>query len=172
MRALNRPSRAAAMRCCDTCMGGRVQVDKLYCIAIVHARNIRSLRDLRAEHLPLLRNILLQGAKAIEDAYGVPATHLRTFVHYLPSYFHLHVHFMHMGKEATFGMATGALCTDCSCCAPPLRCADSAAVVQGRRMHYKTSSRRLRSARTSTRAPLLRARSATRTRCMSSTKST
>eukprot|EP00892_Ulva_mutabilis_P005212 jgi/Ulvmu1/3062/UM015_0102.1 len=85
----------------------RTQVDKLYCIALVHPRGIRSIRDLRPEHLPLLRNVLARGSDAIREQYGVPHEHLRVFVHYLPSYFHLHVHFMHMGKEATFGMATG-----------------------------------------------------------------
>lgn len=88
------------------------QVDKLYCIALVHKRGIRSLRDLRPEHLPLLRNVLHKGAQAIQEAYGVPAAQLRAFVHYLPSYYHLHVHFMHMGKEATFGMVTGAPARD------------------------------------------------------------
>lgn len=38
-----------------------VQLDDLYLIAICHRRGIRSLRDLTAEHLPLLRNILREG---------------------------------------------------------------------------------------------------------------
>ncbi|KAM5311259.1 m7GpppX diphosphatase isoform 2-T2 [Glossophaga mutica] len=37
------------------------QLDDLYLIAICHRRGIRSLRDLTAEHLPLLRNILREG---------------------------------------------------------------------------------------------------------------
>lgn len=87
------------------------QVDKLHCVALVHKRGICTLRDLRPEHLPLLRNVLHRGAEAIREAYGVPAAQLRAFVHYLPSYYHLHVHFMHMGKEATFGMVTGTPAT-------------------------------------------------------------
>lgn len=38
-----------------------LQVDDLYLIAIVNQRNIRSLRDLRSTHLPLLRNIYKKG---------------------------------------------------------------------------------------------------------------
>lgn len=38
-----------------------LQLDDLYLIAICHRRGIRSLRDLTAEHLPLLRNILWEG---------------------------------------------------------------------------------------------------------------
>ncbi|XP_036209251.1 CMP-N-acetylneuraminate-beta-galactosamide-alpha-2,3-sialyltransferase 4 isoform X8 [Myotis myotis] len=40
------------------------QLDDLYLIAICHRRGIRSLRDLTAEHLPLLRNILREGQVA------------------------------------------------------------------------------------------------------------
>lgn len=38
-----------------------LQVDDLYLIAIVNQRNIRSLRDLRSTHLPLLKNIYKKG---------------------------------------------------------------------------------------------------------------
>ncbi|KAE8592032.1 hypothetical protein XENTR_v10018632 [Xenopus tropicalis] len=37
------------------------QVEDLYLIAICHQRGIRSLRDLNADHLPLLMNILEEG---------------------------------------------------------------------------------------------------------------
>lgn len=38
-----------------------MQLDDLYLIAICHRRDIKSLRDLTPEHLPLLRNILREG---------------------------------------------------------------------------------------------------------------
>lgn len=38
-----------------------MQVDDLYLIAIVNQRNIRSLRDLRSTHIPLLKNIYKKG---------------------------------------------------------------------------------------------------------------
>lgn len=34
-----------------------LQLDSAYCLAIVNDRSLRSLRDLDASHLPLLRNI-------------------------------------------------------------------------------------------------------------------
>lgn len=76
------------------------QLDDLYLIAICHRRGIRSLRDLTAEHLPLLRNILREGQEAILQRYQVPADRLRVYLHYLPSYYHLHVHFTALGFEA------------------------------------------------------------------------
>jgi hypothetical protein len=35
----------------------QVQAEQLYCVALCHRRDIGSVRDLRAEHLPLLENI-------------------------------------------------------------------------------------------------------------------
>ncbi|XP_026892677.1 m7GpppX diphosphatase isoform X3 [Acinonyx jubatus] len=77
-----------------------IQLDDLYLIAICHHRGIRSLRDLTPEHLPLLRNILREGQEAILQRYGVKGDRLRVYLHYLPSYYHLHVHFTALGFEA------------------------------------------------------------------------
>ncbi|XP_030320722.1 m7GpppX diphosphatase [Calypte anna] len=76
------------------------QLDDLYLIALVHRRDIKSLRDLTAEHLPLLRNILQEGKEAITKRFGVPGSQLRIYLHYQPSYYHLHVHFTALGYEA------------------------------------------------------------------------
>ncbi|XP_028931606.1 m7GpppX diphosphatase [Ornithorhynchus anatinus] len=76
------------------------QVDDLYLIAICHRRGIRSLRDLTEEHLPLLRNIQREGQEAILQRYGVGPDRLRVYLHYQPSYYHLHVHFTALGHEA------------------------------------------------------------------------
>nr|CAG4644810.1 EOG090X06NK [Leptodora kindtii] len=65
----------------------------LYLVAIVRKRGIKSLRDIRAEHLPLLENIMKKGCVAIEEKYGVQKSELRVYLHYQPSYYHLHIHF-------------------------------------------------------------------------------
>nr|XP_021151616.1 m7GpppX diphosphatase [Columba livia] len=76
------------------------QLDDLYLIALVHRRDLKSLRDLTAEHLPLLRNILREGEEAVTKRFGVAASRLRVYLHYQPSYYHLHVHFTALGYEA------------------------------------------------------------------------
>ncbi|XP_064588267.1 m7GpppX diphosphatase [Zonotrichia leucophrys gambelii] len=76
------------------------QLDDLYLIALVHRRDIKSLRDLTAEHLPLLRNVLQEGKEAIVKRFGVPGSQLRIYLHYQPSYYHLHVHFTALGYDA------------------------------------------------------------------------
>ncbi|KAM8989365.1 m7GpppX diphosphatase [Ara ararauna] len=76
------------------------QLDDLYLIALVHRREVKSLRDLTAEHLPLLRNILQEGKEAIMKRFSVPGSQLRIYLHYHPSYYHLHVHFTALGYDA------------------------------------------------------------------------
>lgn len=74
--------------------------ETLYLIAIVHRHGIKSLRDLRLEHLPLLRNIRDRGTAAIAQKYAVPRSQLRIYLHYQPSFYHLHVHFTYLKYEA------------------------------------------------------------------------
>ena len=64
----------------------------LYCLAIIRQRGLKSLRDLRASHLPLLKNIREKVVAAISDKFGLQSSQLRLYFHYQPSYYHLHVH--------------------------------------------------------------------------------
>ena len=41
------------------------------------------------------------------DKYGVREDELRVYIHYQPSYYHLHVHFLHVKYDAGAGMAAG-----------------------------------------------------------------
>ncbi|PNF42750.1 hypothetical protein B7P43_G13611 [Cryptotermes secundus] len=76
------------------------QIEDLYLVAIVHQRGIKSLRDLNSCHLPLLKNIKGKGIKAIEEKYGIPCSQLRIYIHYQPSFYHLHVHFTYLKYDA------------------------------------------------------------------------
>ncbi|KAJ1848859.1 hypothetical protein LPJ70_000798 [Coemansia sp. RSA 2708] len=70
----------------------------MYLVAIVHRRDLRSLRDLTNAHLPLLNNIREKAAIAAER-YGVQRDKLRLYIHYQPSYYHLHVHITNVDLE-------------------------------------------------------------------------
>ncbi|KAH7345783.1 scavenger mRNA decapping enzyme [Rhizoctonia solani] len=80
-----------------------------YIQAIVHTRDIRSMRDIRKRHLPILRNIRKQAIKVAQDKYGLSGGQLRLFVHYQPSYYHFHVHIVTLElsgqANANVGMA-------------------------------------------------------------------
>lgn len=45
--------------------------------------------------------------QALVERYGVREDELRVYVHYQPSYYHLHVHFLHVKYDAGPGMAVG-----------------------------------------------------------------
>ncbi|KRX23073.1 m7GpppX diphosphatase [Trichinella nelsoni] len=81
-------------------------VNQLYLTAICRRQNLKSLRDLRAEHLPMLQNIFTKSTVTIEERYGVPVNRLCIFFHYQPTYYHLHIHFTHL-REATAGTSVG-----------------------------------------------------------------
>ena len=61
-------------------------MSSLYLLVLVKTDKIRSLRDLRVEHLGLLRNVRQKSEKAAMDKYGIDSGELRFFVHYQPTY--------------------------------------------------------------------------------------
>ncbi|KAH0533731.1 m7GpppX diphosphatase-like [Cotesia glomerata] len=73
-------------------------ISNLYLIAITRLK-IASIRELNESHLTLLKNIKEAGSRAIEANYNIPANRLRTYFHYQPSYYHLHVHFTALTVE-------------------------------------------------------------------------
>lgn len=85
-----------------------LQMTDLYCSAIIHRRGVKSIRDLRSEHLPLLRNILEKSTEAIKKKYNVDRSQLVMYFHYQPSYYHLHVHLTHVSFEAPGRDTSGA----------------------------------------------------------------
>jgi m7GpppX diphosphatase len=84
----------------------RVNAGQLYCLVLVHKAGIHSLRALNSSHLPLLYNIRDRSLDAIYTRFGVDASSLRLFIHYIPSYFHLHIHVAHVDCPAK-GMDIG-----------------------------------------------------------------
>ncbi|KAJ6259329.1 hypothetical protein Dda_6229 [Drechslerella dactyloides] len=86
-----------------------VTLTALYLSAIVHRSDIRSVRDLTPAHLPFLRGIRNNILTATSARYGVAQDQLKIYAHYQPSYYHFHLHVVHvahdMGGSATVGKA-------------------------------------------------------------------
>jgi len=57
---------------------------------------LKSIRDLRGKHLPLLKAIQEAGLAALQEQYGIQANAVRCYFHYLPTFYHLHIHFDHI----------------------------------------------------------------------------
>lgn len=77
----------------------RRTLSSLYLMAIVRDGSLVTLRDLTKQHVPLLRKIQQAGQKVAHEVYGLSestdsTSPLRCFVHYMPTYFHLHVHML------------------------------------------------------------------------------
>lgn len=73
--------------------GWNGESSRLHVLGIVTDKSIMTLRDLRSEHVPLLERIRDRGLELIESQYGVDKSLIRTYIHYYPSAWLLHVHF-------------------------------------------------------------------------------
>lgn len=62
-------------------------------LAIVADPDIRSIRDLRADHVPMLERLYDQCLVAIQKEYKVEAHDVMVFANYPPSVYKLHFHF-------------------------------------------------------------------------------
>ncbi|KZC07267.1 PREDICTED: m7GpppX diphosphatase [Dufourea novaeangliae] len=80
----------------DLKWNGNVNTLKLIALPF---QKILSIRELNASHLPLLRNIRDAGIEAISKKFNLPASQLRIYFHYQPSYYYLHVHFAYLMFE-------------------------------------------------------------------------
>lgn len=70
-----------------------VQVKKLNWIAIMHDSNLRSIRDLRAEHVDLLEDMYNACMSKILEEYQLKESDIMVFANYPPSVYRLHFHF-------------------------------------------------------------------------------
>jgi len=73
--------------------------NNLHLLAIPHREDILSMRDLRKKHLPLLKNIRKHGLDFIKKKYKIPEEELFIYLHYYPSIWHLHIHFVNIKKH-------------------------------------------------------------------------
>lgn len=62
-------------------------------LAICTEPGLKSLRDLRGRHIPMLKDLLENGLKCIEQEANIPRDEVMAYVHYHPSVYQFHVHF-------------------------------------------------------------------------------
>ena len=86
----------------------RKTTEALHLLGLVERRDLWSLRDLRKSHLPWLaamRDRFLDATCACYPA--VERDQLKLYLHYQPTYYHLHIHIVHVQLEAGATQATG-----------------------------------------------------------------
>lgn len=74
-------------------------IENLYLLGIVHQKELGSLRDLNDSHIKLLENMRDKALTTIESKYKVNRSKIRAYLHYYPSFYHLHVHFTHINFQ-------------------------------------------------------------------------
>ena len=78
----------------------------LYLQCILRDSAIRSVRDLRAAHLPLLRAAREKIFQVARDKLKCSPSELRIFMHYFPTFWWAHIHVQHV----TFPLLGGSSC--------------------------------------------------------------
>jgi m7GpppX diphosphatase len=71
-------------------------INKLHLLCLPVDKNIRSLRDLRQKHIPLLEYMKKITLMKINELYNLTENDLKIFIHYEPSTYHLHIHFVNI----------------------------------------------------------------------------
>ncbi|KAH7411094.1 HIT-like domain-containing protein [Cadophora sp. MPI-SDFR-AT-0126] len=88
----------------------RKTMEGLHLLGLVERRDIWSLRDLKRRHLPWLRHMRDKLVDATVKTYGgkgVEKDRLKLYVHYQPTYYHFHIHIVHVALEAGATQAVG-----------------------------------------------------------------
>lgn len=75
-------------------------IGELLCLVLVRDRKLHSIRDLRSEHVSMLRRIRFKVAGELRERFGVVAERdLLLYFHYLPQFYHLHIHVSHHNRK-------------------------------------------------------------------------
>jgi m7GpppX diphosphatase len=80
----------------------------LHVLALVERRDVWSLRDLTYSHIPWLKHMRDEILAATHKLYpDIETDQLKLYVHYQPTYYHFHVHVVHVMFEAGATQAVG-----------------------------------------------------------------
>ncbi|OAA81430.1 Scavenger mRNA decapping enzyme [Akanthomyces lecanii RCEF 1005] len=86
----------------------RSTLDALHLLGLVERRDLWSLRDLKKKHIPWLQHMKAKLTDATVATYpSIEADQLKLYVHYQPTYYHFHIHIVHVALEAGATQATG-----------------------------------------------------------------
>ena len=67
----------------------------LHWLAVAADTSLRTMRDLRGKHIPMLIGLYTQACQKILEDTGIPMDQIMAYVHYPPSVYQLHIHFKH-----------------------------------------------------------------------------
>lgn len=86
----------------------RKTIESLHLLGLVERMDIWSLRDLKKKHIRWLRDMTAKLVHATVKTYPlIEEDQLKLYVHYQPTYYHFHIHIVHVALEAGATQATG-----------------------------------------------------------------
>ena len=68
-------------------------VSDLHIIGMFKTDGLSSLRDLRGEHVPLLKSMLDEGLRMIHQLYGLDSDQVRVYIPYPPQFYRFHLYY-------------------------------------------------------------------------------
>lgn len=75
---------------------GKIDVKNLHLLGIPTIK-IHSIRNVKLKHIPMLQRIKAEGLRICSEIYGINERYVKTYFHYPPSTYYLHVHFAWIG---------------------------------------------------------------------------
>ena len=86
----------------------RKTIGGLHLLALVERRDIWSIRDLKKKDVAWLRHLRSTLASTVSKLYeGVEDDMLKFYIHYQPTYYHFHIHIVHVNLDPTGTQAVG-----------------------------------------------------------------
>jgi m7GpppX diphosphatase len=73
-----------------------IKSERWHWLAVATEKELRTLRDLKGTHIPMLENLYSLTIKKIQDELGMDPEQIIAYIHYPPSVYQLHVHFKHV----------------------------------------------------------------------------
>lgn len=74
-------------------------INKLHILSIPIDKKYRTLRDLRKKDIPLLKYMKKNTLIKINELYKLTENDLKIFIHYTPSTYHLHIHYVNINYK-------------------------------------------------------------------------
>lgn len=71
-----------------------MDISKMYLLVFPTDKTLHTLRDLTHAHIDLLTNIKIKTLEIIKTTWGFDSNIIKMFIHYAPSTYHLHIHFV------------------------------------------------------------------------------
>lgn len=75
---------------------------KIKLLALFKNLSLRSIRDLRSEHIDLLQHVYSTSVQIIRDIFHINESEIRAYFHYYPTNYTLHLHFAYTNTWKTY----------------------------------------------------------------------